>query len=88
MKNNQVSIGKIYAVKVSGMITPVKLESDSPYGGWNGVNLRTGRDVRIRTAAKLRYELESIPNGFRKMGTTVTVPTMTTNYSGYDKGDL
>ena len=55
-KSGDIQIGKTYIVKVSGHLTPVRLESVSPYGGWAGRNVRTGREVRIRTAAKLRRE--------------------------------
>jgi hypothetical protein len=51
---NDVQLGFHYIVKVSGKLTRVRLDSESPYGGWNGTNLVTGRPVRIRTAAKLR----------------------------------
>ncbi|MCW5982704.1 MAG: hypothetical protein KIT09_31740 [Bryobacteraceae bacterium] len=43
-----------YVVKVSGRLAPVKILRESPYGGWVGRNERTGREVRIRSAAKLR----------------------------------
>jgi hypothetical protein len=56
MKKAQVSVGKTYAVKVSDRIVPVTLTEESPYGGWNGRNEATGRTVRIRTAARLRFE--------------------------------
>lgn len=56
MLKAQVEVGKVYVMKVSGGLTRVRLDSVSPYGGWNGTNLKTGREVRIRTAAKLRYE--------------------------------
>jgi hypothetical protein len=36
----------------------VKLVAVSPQGGWVGRNLRTGRTVRIRAAAKLRCTLK------------------------------
>jgi hypothetical protein len=58
MKQRAVVLGQVYAVKVSGTIQPVRLVAESPYGGWVGRNLRTGRDVRIRTAAKLRYPMK------------------------------
>jgi len=58
MKQQDVVLGEVYAVKVSGSIQPVKLETVSPHGGWVGRNLRTGREVRIRTAAKLRCPLK------------------------------
>jgi hypothetical protein len=57
MKKRDVEIGAIYIVKVSGKLTPVRLTRESPYGGWEGTNLATGREVRIRSAARLRYRL-------------------------------
>ena len=56
MKKADVTVGKTYIVKVSGNLVPVKLTSVSQYGGWNGKNTVTGRDVRIKTAARLRRE--------------------------------
>ena len=32
----------------------VRIDRESPYGGWDATNLATGRSVRIRTAARLR----------------------------------
>ena len=57
MKKKDVEIGKVYAVKVSGKVSPVKLIKESPYGGWFGRNLWTNREVRIKTAGKLRRRL-------------------------------
>jgi hypothetical protein len=54
MLKKDVEIGETYIVKVSGKEQPVKIEAVSIYGGWNGFNLRTKRDVRIKSAAKLR----------------------------------
>lgn len=54
MKQKDVTLGAVYIVKVSGRLVPVRLESVSPYGGWVGRNQNTGREIRIRTAAKLR----------------------------------
>lgn len=56
MKKADVVLNKVYVVKVSGRLTKVRLDSESPYGGWKGTNLVTGREVYIRTAAKLRRE--------------------------------
>jgi hypothetical protein len=55
MKKRDVTVGQVYAVKVSGQVQEVRLVAESPYGGWVGRNLRTGREVRIRSAARLRY---------------------------------
>lgn len=54
MKKADVKIGTTYVVKVSGLLVPVTLDAESPHGGWTGTNTKTGRQVRIRTAAKLR----------------------------------
>jgi hypothetical protein len=54
MKKAQVQVGITYIVKVSGVLAKVRITSESPYGGWRGTNLATGREVRIRSAARLR----------------------------------
>ena len=54
MKKNEITIGGIYAAKVSGKVVPVKITGESPYGGWDAVNTQTRRAVRIRSAARLR----------------------------------
>ncbi len=55
MKQEDVlGVGHTYIVKVSGHLVPVKLTAISPYGGWVGRSEKTGREVRIRSAAKLR----------------------------------
>lgn len=55
MKRNEVEIGNEYVVKVSGRLVSVKILRESPYGGWIGRNKETGREVRVRTAARLRF---------------------------------
>jgi hypothetical protein len=54
MKKQDVQIGSIYIVKVSGVLAKVRIDGESPYGGWNGTNLATGRQIRIRGAGRLR----------------------------------
>ncbi len=54
MKKDQVKVGGCYIAKVSGRHVGVRIESESSYGGWNAMNLATGRAIRIRTAARLR----------------------------------
>ena len=54
MKKADVELNKTYIVKVSGRLVPVRLESVSTYGGWDGRNLATNREVRIRSAMRLR----------------------------------
>lgn len=54
MKKADVEIRGIYVAKVSGRLVTVRIDSESPYGGWDGTNLATRRSVRIRSAARLR----------------------------------
>ena len=59
MLKREVEIGREYVVKVSGKLTIVRITGESPYGGWEAVNTRTDRPVRIRTAARLRRSARS-----------------------------
>jgi len=54
MKKSEVEIGKTYRVKVNGKIANVRIVSESPYGGWNGINVATKRKIRIKSARRLR----------------------------------
>jgi len=58
MKQNEVKIGGTYAAKVSDHIVPVQIARESlifRFGGWEALNLKTGKTVRIKSAARLRY---------------------------------
>ena len=59
MQKHNVKIGTIYIVKVSGTLAKVRLTREHARGGWYGTNLATGREIRIRTAARLRSEANS-----------------------------
>ncbi len=63
MKKRDVQIGSTYIAKVSGVLTKVRITRESPYGGWQGTNLATGREVRIRSAARLRRPANEAPYG-------------------------
>ena len=54
MLKKEIEIGGTYIAKISGQLVQVKLTEINRFGGWNGVNLKTDRTVRIRSAAKLR----------------------------------
>ncbi len=54
MQKREIEIGETYVAKVSGLMTVVRIKSTSPHGGWVGVNVRTGREIPIKTAARLR----------------------------------
>lgn len=53
MKKKDVRLGGVYEAKVTGNRVLVRLTAESPYGGWLATNLKTGRQVKIRTAARL-----------------------------------
>lgn len=63
MKQAEVEIGQVYAVKVSGTVSPVRVDG-ARTSQWatptrrkfTGTNLRTGKTVSF-TAAKCRYRV-------------------------------
>lgn len=54
MKKSEIEVGNTYIAKVSGVLAKVRITGESPYGGSRGKNLATGREIRIRSAARLR----------------------------------
>jgi len=60
MKKQDVLIGESYYVKVSGLLTPVKIIRESQYGGWEGINEKTRRAVRIKSAQRLRMRVRPL----------------------------
>jgi hypothetical protein len=56
MQKHNIKLGSTYIVKVSGTLTKVRITREHDRGGWYGINLATGREIRIRTAARLRKE--------------------------------
>ena len=62
MLKKNVVIGQEYRAKVSGQLTTVRIVGPSPYGGWNALNLATGRYIHIKTAGRLRKTVNPGPN--------------------------
>lgn len=61
MRKAEVKIGGVYVAKISQKLTKVRLDRECErWGGWYATNLLTGREVRIRTAGKLRREVLDI----------------------------
>lgn len=59
MRKQDVSIGGEYLARVSGLLARVRVirEHVSPISGrvgWDALNLKTGREVHVRSAARLR----------------------------------
>jgi hypothetical protein len=61
MQKQHVRVGATYIVKVSGTLAKVRITRQHDRGGWYGTNLATGREIRIRTAARLRSEVVPAP---------------------------
>jgi hypothetical protein len=57
MQKHNVRVGSTYIVKVSGTLARVRITREHDRGGWYGFNLAAGREIRIRTAARLRSEV-------------------------------
>jgi hypothetical protein len=49
-----VKVGEVYAVKVSDKVAPVVIDEEHPGGGWAGTNQETKRQVRVKSAQRLR----------------------------------
>lgn len=65
MKKNEIEIGGMYTAKVSEQLTCIKIAAEHPRGGWLATNLKTGREVRILTAARLRRKVaQSVVDAF------------------------
>lgn len=54
MKKYVVKTGEVYQVKVSGKLANVRIIGGNPHGGWDGINLTTNKQVRIKSGARLR----------------------------------
>ena len=59
MKKAEVKVGGTYLARVSGAVVPVCIRAEHPRCGWVGVNTVTRREVRIKTAARLRREVRT-----------------------------
>jgi hypothetical protein len=59
MKKQDVQVGSVYVAKVSGKMAKVQIVREHVQSsgrlGWYGRNLATGREVFIRSAARLRH---------------------------------
>jgi hypothetical protein len=59
MKKKDVKLHSTYRAKISNELTVVRIEEERPYGGWFATNIKTGRRVVIKSAAKLREEVSA-----------------------------
>lgn len=54
MKKADVKIGGEYFAKVTNKKVTVRIDAESPHGGWDATNLSTNKKVRIKTAGRLQ----------------------------------
>jgi hypothetical protein len=54
MKKSEVKIGRVYMAKVTNKVVQVRIDAESRYGGFDATNLATGKNVRIKSPARLR----------------------------------
>jgi len=54
MKKDEITIGGTYLAKVTDKVVPVRLDAENPHGGWDATNLVTNKQVRIKSAQRLR----------------------------------
>ena len=76
MKKNEVQIGATYLVSVTGKLAPVRIVCEHPHHGWNGVNVETKREVRIKSPQRLRKRLDAAPRALpsERLGVPPTTP--------------
>lgn len=61
MRKADVHIGGRYVAKISGRLVVVRITRENIYGGWDAVNETSNRQVRIRSAQKLREPATTAP---------------------------
>lgn len=54
MKKDDVKIGGTYLAKVSDKVVAVRIDAANARGGWDATNLSTNKQVRIKSAQRLR----------------------------------
>jgi len=64
MRNADIRIGHTYAAKVSGRVVPVRVITESPYGGWEAINLTTHRRIRVKSCQRFRFQIPDEPGPF------------------------
>lgn len=58
MKREEVELGAGYLATVNGIQCAVRVEEESPFGGWIALNLTNRKRIWIRSAARLKRPSE------------------------------
>ena len=67
MKKNEVKVGQTYRCKVSGSLADVRITGENAHGGWDAINTSTNRQVRIKSAQRLRGKTPPRPAKRKKI---------------------
>jgi hypothetical protein len=57
MKKAEIKIGGKYYANVTGKKVMIQIDSEKPTGGWNSINLATGKAIHIKSAQRLLGEV-------------------------------
>lgn len=74
MKKREVQVGDVYVAKVTNRLVEVRITGLSRHGGWDAVNLRTGKRVHIKSAQRLRYPVQPKATARQGSPTGASVP--------------
>jgi hypothetical protein len=77
MKKSTIKAGEVYQVKVSGKLAQVRIIGGNPHGGWDGINLATKKQVRIKSGARLRKPISEKAKEAAQEQTKTTTPPHT-----------
>ena len=87
MKKENVKLGGTYLAKVSGKVVPVRLDAESPHGGWQAFNMETHKTVRIKSAQRLRGPAkDSAPRRMAEVAAEAQQAQMATEAAEKTKG--
>ncbi len=70
MKKSDVKVGGVYAAKVSDKLVEVRIDGENRHGGWDAVNLSTGKKVHIKSPQRLRGAAAGAKKSERKTKAT------------------
>ena len=54
MQKNEIELGKVYTARVTDKLVQVRIDAENRHGGWDATNLSTNKQVRIKSAQRLR----------------------------------
>ena len=66
MHKKDIVVGGTYEAKVSGQLSQVRLDTENPNGGWDATNVKTRRQVRIKSARRLHRLIAAPVNSPKK----------------------